>query len=173
MKVYAIASRINGGDFLVCMENDNSCGPMVYQKIEQVKEFFKPYYDVLPQGSEHPAFASMLEKFAVFFPVIVALDLESAMATIEQEMEVRGIHYGEFTVLPFSHGFFRMKPGFIDRHLELDVLKDIEHIQLVDADGKIRLNQFEIVRSYLGETSKMPPADERALDKVLRERALK
>lgn len=172
MKIYAIASRLNGDEFLTCGQNGMLCEPLVYQKSEQVTDLLFPFYDVLPQGPEHRDFYRLFETLANFYPVVVALEVKTALNTIVNSMEIIGTFTSAISVLPFPHVLIKMKPGFIERYEHLDVLKHIEAIQSVDADGRIRLNMFEVVHSHKGEKSRMPLANEETLNALRRKRGL-
>jgi hypothetical protein len=169
--VYCIASRIEGGEYLVISTN-LPIGPFAWHKLEEAKSYFLPYYEVL--GKEEitsRAYKLCLEKLLITHPVIIAFKDEiHAQSILDKWNKGEISQYCSVPVMLYPHKLFSMKDGFIDKFKELDIVRDIESITRIDSQGRIQLVKFTTHHLSKDEKPSIEILTEDHLNQALRER---
>ena len=173
-KIYLIASRLNGEEFLIVKDDHRKIDPFVYITLKAAKDVFDELYKAyhnLP-ASNSPARMQLLLFAAIFYPVIIAINEKEAVNTIARWQVNHKLFASEQKFLSDPHLYAPMKRGFIHKFQELDIVKDIESITSVGPDGNIIIQEFRINHTFKDEPTEIKPLTEEDFKKILRKRGL-
>lgn len=173
-KIYTIASRMNGKEFLIVKDDRWKIEPFVYITLKEAKDVFDKLYEAYHNSlaSDPPARMQLLLFAATFYPVIIAINENEAVKTIEKWRANDMLFASEQKFLSDPHLYAPMKRGFIHKFQELDIVKDIESITLVGPDGNIIIQEFRINHTFKDEPTEIKPLTEEEFKKILRKRGL-
>ncbi len=173
-KIYTIASRLNGDEFLIMVDIHGEMGPPVYITLEDAKSVFDDLYETYRYLLAHDPMASkeLLFYLVNFYPVIIAINEDKALETIGKWRAGGILFTPEQNFLSDPHLYAPMKPGFIHKFQKLDIVKDIESITSVGPDGNIIIQEFRINYGFKNEPNEIKTPTEEELKEILRKRGL-
>jgi hypothetical protein len=148
--IYLLASRVNGEELIANFDQPTAPAQVVaFHTLEEAKELFSMAYKIMPAGpmENTQAFALEFQRLAIHRPVILQLPASTALQILtDAKLDTFILDFdGPQLLLQFHFTYFKVKRGFIDSYLALDILKDIESITSVDARGKIIINKFNVI----------------------------
>jgi hypothetical protein len=172
--LYILAVRVDDGEYIAGCEMYGKLAPVHYTSLEEAKSLFDITYKVLTAGprQNQASFASQFERMAIFRPAFIKMPRTQSSIDIIKAAGVNDgtITFNEISLLMQPLVYYKVKNGFIEKYLALDILKDIENTMAIGPDGNIIVNQFNIRTPFYNnvkeEGKSLDP------DEVLRKRGL-
>jgi|GEM_PF-4784245 len=153
--LYILVVRVNREELIASFTIGGKVVPVHYTSLEEAKELFSMAYRILGDGPARNTelFANQFEKMAIFQPAFIKIprNLESLQELEKARADNEVINFDDISLLPHPLCYFRVKKGLIEKHLALDILRDIESQTTVGPDGKFIINQFRIRDSSKGD----------------------
>lgn len=173
--LYILAVRVNDEELIANIQLGKILNPFHFTTLEEAKEMFSEDYKVL-SGSPNDdieLFGQHFEKLALFRPAFVKLSLDTAVSILNgYKVDNQILEFKEISLLPTPLSYFKVKPGFIDKYLAVDILKDIESIPSVGPDGRIQINKFNVHVSPESDNPEDYLINEEDAKEILRKRGL-
>lgn len=142
--IYFLVVRVNEQEFLATSEFDGKKMFVMFQSLEQVRHGLSDFYRVLSAGpvNDPIAFAEACKRLARFLPAVVKLPADE-LGTILTNAKTNDdmLKAQDPTLFDRPMWYIRVKDGFIEKYLALDIIEDIQSSFAVDRDGKFIFNQ--------------------------------
>lgn len=172
--IYCITSRVNDGEFLVITQGD-PCAPYCFFDLEEAKESFLPYYHILSKTPKTEAlYRNTLLKLIRIDPVIVGLPvgINEVLPLLNRHQKSTLNYTCEVPILLLPHLITEMNAGFIEKYQKLDIVKDIESINCVNADGMLEVSYFTKSHIWKGEQPRNRNLSEEEISEILRSKGM-
>jgi hypothetical protein len=169
-KVYGLGSKIIGGNSVISFLSKRN-GIPVFSTIEEAKIAFGKFYaEVLDSEEDEDieGYKKAILDLVNYHPVIFGIEQEEFDAVINEfRLSKTFMHCPQVFIDP-PHVLIPMKKGFLDQHLVLDIVKDVEEFESYNKDGKRIIRVFHIIKK--GE--EIPEITEEMERNILKERKL-
>ena len=141
--IYFLVVRLDEQEFLASCEFDGKKTFVMFPSLEQVRYGLSDFYKVLSAGpvNDALAFAEVCKRLARFQPAVVKLpadELETILTNAKTNDNI--LKAQDPTLFDRPMWYIRVKDGFIEKYLALDIIEDIQSTFAVGRDGKSIFN---------------------------------